>query len=109
MRPFKNTTRRRNRSRQFSTLAPLDSFRSHTSQPRPAQRRHPRLNLISASPPPAPRQRNRDAVKRLGASLLLIALCARAFGAEVIPPPPEKYFNDYAHVVSPDTASRLNK
>lgn len=32
-------------------------------------------------------------------------LCA----AEVIPPAPEHYFNDYAHVVSPGTASRLNQ
>ena len=29
--------------------------------------------------------------------------------AEVIPPAPTRYFNDYAGVVSADTASRLNK
>jgi uncharacterized protein len=29
--------------------------------------------------------------------------------AEVIPPKPDKYFNDYAHVVSAATASRLNE
>jgi len=32
-----------------------------------------------------------------------------AFGAEVLPPAPGKYFNDYAGVVSPDTAARLNQ
>ena len=31
-----------------------------------------------------------------------------AFAAEVIPPKPAKYFNDYAGVVSPATAARLN-
>ena len=29
--------------------------------------------------------------------------------AEVIPPSPAKYFNDYAGVVSPDVAQRLNQ
>lgn len=35
--------------------------------------------------------------------------CFSLFGAEVIPPAPEHYFNDYAHVASPATASRLNQ
>jgi uncharacterized protein len=39
--------------------------------------------------------------------LLLLALCA--FAAEVIPPAPKKYFNDYANVVSPATAAQLEK
>src|ERR1039457_6508526 len=29
--------------------------------------------------------------------------------AEVMPPAPERYFNDYAHVVSPATATELNQ
>jgi len=40
----------------------------------------------------------------------LIFLCGfRALAAEVIPPAPAGYFNDYAHVVSPATASQLNQ
>jgi len=42
----------------------------------------------------------------------VIAVCLLAWGArasEVIPPPPEQYFNDYAQVVSPATASQLNR
>ncbi len=35
--------------------------------------------------------------------------CFSLFAAEVIPPVPEHYFNDYAHVVSPGTASHLNQ
>ncbi len=31
-----------------------------------------------------------------------------ALSAEVIPPKPEHYFNDYAHVVSPEAAQRLD-
>lgn len=31
-----------------------------------------------------------------------------AFGAEVIPPKPARYFNDYAHVASPRVAEQLN-
>jgi uncharacterized protein len=33
----------------------------------------------------------------------------RLFAAEVIPPPPTAYFNDYAHVVSTGTAAQLNQ
>ncbi|HZV34289.1 MAG TPA: TPM domain-containing protein, partial [Verrucomicrobiae bacterium] len=47
-------------------------------------------------------------MKRLFAILVLI--CALpAWAAEVIPPAPEHYFNDYANVTSPETASRLNQ
>ena len=46
-------------------------------------------------------------------SLTLCCVCLFArftsFGAEVIPPPPERYFNDYAHVTSGATAERLNQ
>jgi uncharacterized protein len=38
---------------------------------------------------------------------LVWCLCASA--AEVIPPAPKEYFNDYAGVVSPATAQRLNR
>lgn len=37
---------------------------------------------------------------------LLWSACA--YADEVIPPAPQQYFNDYAHVVSPDVASQLN-
>ena len=40
--------------------------------------------------------------------LLLLATAWPIFAAEVIPPVPTSYFNDYAHVVSPATAERLN-
>lgn len=36
-------------------------------------------------------------------------LCLAAFAAEVMPPVPAKYFNDYAQIVSPPTASQLNQ
>jgi len=35
--------------------------------------------------------------------------CYQSIAVEVIPPPPEHYFNDYAHVVSPETARRLDQ
>lgn len=40
---------------------------------------------------------------------VLFCLQATLFAAEVIPPKPDRYFNDYAHVVSPATAERLNE
>ena len=45
------------------------------------------------------------------AVLVLLWTCFRATGhaAEVIPPAPQKYFNDYANVVSTTTAARLNQ
>ena len=42
-------------------------------------------------------------------AILVLTLGWRLFAAEVIPPPPAAYFNDYAHVVSPATAAQLNK
>ena len=33
----------------------------------------------------------------------------QAFAAEVIPPKPDRYFNDYAHIISQGTAERLNQ
>jgi uncharacterized protein len=41
--------------------------------------------------------------------LWLALLPTLAMAAEVIPPAPERYFNDYAHVVSPATANELNQ
>jgi uncharacterized protein len=43
----------------------------------------------------------------------LAVLCALAFfaparAAEVLPPAPDRYFNDYAHVISPAVAAGLN-
>ena len=46
-------------------------------------------------------------VKRVFTALLLAIGCA-TFAAEVIPPAPARYFNDYASVVSPATATSLN-
>ena len=48
-----------------------------------------------------------NAVKRIFTALLL-AVCWGTFAAEVIPPAPARYFNDYANVISPATATRLN-
>ena len=47
-------------------------------------------------------------MRRLCAILVLV-FGFRLFAAEVIPPPPAAYFNDYAHVVSAGTAAQLNK
>ena len=43
------------------------------------------------------------------AALLFALFCLTAFAAEVIPPPPAKYFNDYAGIVSSATAAQLNQ
>jgi uncharacterized protein len=64
--------------------------------------------LISASKRPRPRRQNNDSVKKLCA-ILFSAWCASALAAEVIPPPPKQYFNDYANVVSSATAASLNQ
>lgn len=42
-------------------------------------------------------------------AILVFAFCLRAFADEVMPPTPAQYFNDYANVVSPATASQLNQ
>jgi len=48
-------------------------------------------------------------VKRLGLGwLLLVFLAAAAPAAEVMPPPPPGHFTDYAGLVSPGTAARLD-
>lgn len=45
-------------------------------------------------------------LKRLASVILLWSFTALA--AEVIPPPPQNHFNDYAKVVSPQTDAQLN-
>ena len=39
---------------------------------------------------------------------LAVSGLSNLFAAEVMPPAPKNYFNDYAHVVSPQTADALN-
>jgi uncharacterized protein len=41
--------------------------------------------------------------------ILVSIWCLRAVAAEVIPPAPTRYFNDYARVVSPPVAEQLNQ
>lgn len=48
-------------------------------------------------------------MKYLRAIFLLLTTCFTVLAAEVIPPAPAQYFNDYAHVVSSQTASQLNQ
>lgn len=48
-------------------------------------------------------------MKYLRAIFLLLGSCVTLVAAEVIPPAPPYYFNDYAHVVSSQTASQLNQ
>jgi uncharacterized protein len=48
------------------------------------------------------------AVRIAVAALTCLWCCGLVAAAEVIPPLPNQYFNDYAHVVSPSTAGRLN-
>jgi uncharacterized protein len=45
----------------------------------------------------------------VGLFCLLVFACFSARAAEQIPQAPPQYFNDYAHVVSASTATRLNK
>jgi len=47
-------------------------------------------------------------IRSVGVVVALVAACG-AFASEVIPPAPDHYFNDYAHVVSPATATELNR
>ncbi len=42
-------------------------------------------------------------------TILLLLLGVRLFAAEVIPPAPAKYFNDYAGVTAANTAAQLNQ
>src|SRR6186997_425 len=51
---------------------------------------------------------NGAAVRR-GLALLLFLFCCSAFGAEVMPPKPARYFNDYAGVVSLPVQQELDR
>src|SRR5256885_11915394 len=42
-------------------------------------------------------------------SFALLALAGTSALSAQLPPPPARYFNDYAHVVSPDVAENLNR
>jgi len=46
---------------------------------------------------------------RRALAIVLLLLGFRLFSAEVIPPAPAKYFNDYAQVITADTAAQLNQ
>lgn len=46
--------------------------------------------------------------RRLLGYALAMLFTQTLFAAEVIPPAPDRYFNDYAHVVDPGTAQQLN-
>src|SRR5882672_10285969 len=81
-------SRRRRRSRRCSS----------TSRPRPAPRRGPRLMMI----------RPAGVVVALAASAFLVA-APRARAESPLPAVPTHYFNDYAGVVTPDVAARLDQ
>jgi uncharacterized protein len=63
--------------------------------------------------PKQPRQsrlipsRSENAIRLVATLAFVVAICADA--AEVIPPKPDRYFNDYAGVVSKEAASRFNE
>lgn len=48
-------------------------------------------------------------MKHLCAIFLCLGCCFATLAAEVIPPAPAQYFNDYANVVSPQVAAQLNQ
>ena|SRR5438270_783839 len=48
-------------------------------------------------------------MRRLAPFWFLICLAAGLRAAEQLPPPPARYFNDYAHVVPGDVALKLNQ
>lgn len=47
-------------------------------------------------------------IMRRSVVILFLLWCLSALGAEVIPPAPEHYFNDFAGVVDPNTSAQLN-
>src|SRR4051812_13335461 len=58
------------------------------------------------------RGRRKLHARRVGSPILfaaiLVATSTLLFAAEVIPPKPDRYFNDYANVVSPEAGLRFN-
>src|SRR5262249_15050256 len=96
---------------------------SISARPLPRPQRPPRrnVNLIfggSASPKTMPNQRrgsrlimasrSENAI-HLGLAGLVFLFAIQLRAAEVIPPKPDRYFNDYAGVVSKETAYRFNE
>src|SRR6266581_2641220 len=73
----------------------------------------------SASPKTMPKQprrsrltvrsRSENAIHLLLAALAFALLATSSHAAEVIPPKPDRYFNDYASVVSKEAAQRFNE
>src|SRR5438876_2858275 len=73
----------------------------------------------SASPKTMPKQprrsrltvrsRSENAIHLLLAALAFALLATSSHAAEVIPPKPDRYFNDYAGVVSREAANRFNE
>src|SRR5438094_9788118 len=73
----------------------------------------------SASPKTMPKQprrsrltvrsRSENAIHLLLAALAFALLATSSHAAEVIPPKPDRYFNDYAGVVSKEAAQRFNE
>ncbi len=52
---------------------------------------------------------NSTRVKKFFLAIVCGLFCLTALAAEVMPPAPAQYFNDYAHVVSAATAAKLNQ
>jgi len=55
------------------------------------------------------RSRSENAIHLLLAALAFALLATSSHAAEVIPPKPDRYFNDYAGVVSKEAAQRFNE
>src|SRR5690349_19786969 len=80
---------------------------SRTSPLPPVRRRRPRCNSTLVLNP-RPRTKKPKFVRR-PLTILALLLGVRLFAAEVIPPAPVKYFNDYAGVTAGNTAAQLNQ
>src|SRR6185437_11668938 len=87
---------------------PAASMKNLTSARRRDPKPRRRFNSTSATRPPPPPRTSREFVK-FRWTILLLGFCFNCLAAEVIPPAPAQYFNDYAHVVSPDIAAGLNQ
>jgi uncharacterized protein len=64
---------------------------------------------FSEPPKPAREPRALPGILRSVVVGLYVVLISHSFGAEVIPPKPDRYFNDYAGVVSKEAADRFNE
>src|SRR5947208_3165051 len=65
--------------------------------------KQPRRSRLTA------RSRSENAIHLLLAALAFALLATSSHAAEVIPPKPDRYFNDYAGVVSKEAAYRFNE